>query len=53
MEPKTSPMSPPVGSPEVVALLTDLAEQMNFGQITPDAAAVQFRKEASEILANR
>lgn len=53
MEPKTSPMSPPVGSPEVVALLTDLAEQMNFGQIKPDAAAAQFRKEASEILANR
>lgn len=53
MEPKTSPMSPPVGSPEVVALLTDLAEQMNFGQIKPDAAAVQFRKEATEILASR
>ena len=53
MEPKTSPMSPPVGSPEVVALLTDLAEQMNFGQIKPDAAAAQFRKEANSILANR
>nr|WP_189026626.1 extracellular solute-binding protein [Paenibacillus albidus] len=53
MEPLTSPMSPPVGSPEVVALLTDLAEQMNFGQIKPEAAAAQFRKEASEILANR
>lgn len=53
MEPKTSPMSPPVGSPEVVALLTDLAEQMNFGQIKPDAAAARFRKEANEILANR
>ncbi|WP_036668159.1 ABC transporter substrate-binding protein [Paenibacillus sp. HW567] len=53
MEPKTSPMSPPVGSPEVVALLTDLAEQMNFGQIKPDAAAAQFRKEATEILASR
>lgn len=53
MEPKTSPMSPPVGSPEVVALLTDLAEQMNFGQIEPDAAAKQFRTEATEILANR
>ncbi|ASA26261.1 sugar ABC transporter substrate-binding protein [Paenibacillus donghaensis] len=53
MEPKTSPMSPPVGSPEVVALLTDLAEQMNFGQIEPDAAAAQFRKEASAILSSR
>lgn len=53
MEPKTSPMSPPVGSPEVVALLTDLAEQMNFGQIKPEAAAAQFRTEANEILANR
>lgn len=53
MEPKTSPMSPPVGSPEVVALLTDLAEQMNFGQIKPDAAAVQFRKEANAILESR
>ncbi|MCL6603574.1 MAG: extracellular solute-binding protein [Paenibacillus sp.] len=53
MEPVTSPMSPPVGSPEVVALLTDLAEQMNFGQIKPDAAAAQFRKEANSILANR
>ncbi|KGE16736.1 sugar ABC transporter substrate-binding protein [Paenibacillus wynnii] len=53
MEPVTSPMSPPVGSPEVVALLTDLAEQMNFGQIKPDTAAAQFRKEANSILANR
>ena len=53
MEPKTSQMSPPVGSPEVVALLTDLAEQMNFGQIKPADAAVQFRKEANDILANR
>ncbi|MEF2966043.1 sugar ABC transporter substrate-binding protein [Paenibacillus sp. M1] len=53
MEPKTSPMSPPVGSPEVVALLTDLAEQLNFGKIEPDAAAAQFRTEANAILANR
>lgn len=53
MEPKTSPMSPPVGSPEVVALLSDLAEQMNFGQIEPAAAAKQFREEANAILANR
>jgi multiple sugar transport system substrate-binding protein len=53
MEPKTSPMSPPTGSPEVVALLTDLAEQMNFGQIKPEEAAVQFREEANSILASR
>lgn len=53
MEPTTSPMSPPVGSPEVVALLSDLAEQMNFGQKKPEDAAAQFRKEANSILANR
>ncbi|WP_339315589.1 extracellular solute-binding protein [Paenibacillus sp. FSL R10-2734] len=53
MEPTTSPMSPPVGSPEVVALLTDLAEQMNFGKIEPAAAATQFRKEANSILSSR
>ncbi|MEK4879185.1 MULTISPECIES: ABC transporter substrate-binding protein [Paenibacillus] len=53
MEPTTSPMSPPVGSPEVVALLTDLAEQMNFGKIDPAAAAAQFRKEANSILSSR
>lgn len=53
MEPNTSPMSPPVGTPEVVALLTDLAEEMNFGQIEPAAAAAQFRKEASAILSSR
>ncbi|MEK5438258.1 sugar ABC transporter substrate-binding protein [Paenibacillus odorifer] len=53
MEPTTSPMSPPVGSPEVVALLTDLAEQMNFGKIDPAAAASQFRKEANAILSSR
>lgn len=53
MEPTTSPMSPPVGSPEVVALLTDLAEQMNFGKIAPAAAAAQFRKEANAILSSR
>jgi multiple sugar transport system substrate-binding protein len=53
MEPTTSPMSPPVGSPEVVALLTDLAEQMNFGKIDPAAAAAQFRKEANGILSSR
>ncbi|WP_449600848.1 extracellular solute-binding protein [Paenibacillus sp. Marseille-Q9583] len=53
METTTSPMSPPVGSPEVVALLTDLAEQMNFGKIDPAAAAAQFRKEANAILSSR
>ncbi|MEK5179109.1 extracellular solute-binding protein [Paenibacillus odorifer] len=53
MERTTSPMSPPVGSPEVVALLTDLAEQMNFGKIDPAAAAAQFRKEANSILSSR
>lgn len=53
MEPTTSPMSPPVGSPEVVALLTDLAEQMNFGKIDPAAAGAQFRKEANAILSSR
>lgn len=53
MEPTTSPMSPPVGSPEVVALLTDLAEQMNFGKIDSAAAAAQFRKEANAILSSR
>lgn len=53
MEPTTSPMSPPVGSPEVVALLTDLAEQMNFGKIDPAVAAAQFRKEANAILSSR
>jgi len=53
MEPTTSPMSPPVGMPEVVALLTDLAEQMNFGKIDPADAAAQFRKEANSILSSR
>ncbi|MDP4098305.1 sugar ABC transporter substrate-binding protein [Paenibacillus sp. P96] len=54
MEPKASPMSPPppVGSPEVIATLTDYVEQINFGQMTPEDAAAQFRADANSILSN-
>ncbi|MBE0341743.1 extracellular solute-binding protein [Paenibacillus sp. 28ISP30-2] len=54
MEPKASPMSPPppVGSPEVIATLTDYIEQVNFGQMKPEDAAVKFRADANAILAN-
>ncbi|MGN7454126.1 ABC transporter substrate-binding protein [Paenibacillus pasadenensis] len=53
MEPKASPMSPPppTGSPEVIAALADLIEELNFGRITPEQAAASFRKTASEVLA--
>ncbi|MGG6312555.1 extracellular solute-binding protein [Paenibacillus macerans] len=54
MEANSSPMSPapPVGSPEVIASLSDLVEQINFGQITAEDAAKKFREEANAILAN-
>ena len=54
MEPKASPMSPPppVGSPEIIAMLTDYVEQINFGQITAQEVAAKFRSEANAILAN-
>jgi multiple sugar transport system substrate-binding protein len=54
MEPKASPMSPPppVGSPEVIATLTDYIEQVNFGQMTAEDAAAKFRADANTILAN-
>lgn len=54
MESKSSPMSPapPVGSPEVIASLADLVEQINFGQIGAEEAAVKFRQEANAVLAN-
>lgn len=54
MEEKSSPMSPapPVGSPQVIASLADLVEQINYGQMTPEKAAAAFRQEANGILAN-
>ncbi|AWB46510.1 sugar ABC transporter substrate-binding protein [Paenibacillus sp. CAA11] len=54
MEPKASPMSPPppVGSPEVIATLTDYVEQINFGKMTPQDGAAKFRSDANSILSN-
>ncbi|MNP06291.1 putative ABC transporter substrate-binding protein YesO [compost metagenome] len=54
MEPKASPMSspPPVGSPEIIAMLTDYAEEINFGQTTAAEVAPKFREAANAILAN-
>lgn len=54
MEPKSSPMSspPPVGSPEIIAMLTDYAESINFGQTTAAEVAPKFREAANAILAN-
>ncbi|WP_438351656.1 ABC transporter substrate-binding protein [Paenibacillus sp. FA6] len=54
MEPKASPMSspPPVGSPEIIAMLTDYAEEINFGQKTAAEVAPKFREAANAILAN-
>lgn len=40
----------PIGAGEVIALLDDLAEQMNFGVLSPEDAAQQFREEATKIL---
>lgn len=52
MEPKASPMSPPppVGSPEVIASLTDIVEELNFGKITAEQAAKTFRDSANAVL---
>jgi multiple sugar transport system substrate-binding protein len=54
MEPKSSPMSPapPVGSPEIIAMLTDYVEEINFGQTTAAEVAPKFREAANAILAN-
>ncbi|WP_429373976.1 ABC transporter substrate-binding protein [Paenibacillus sp. DS2015] len=54
MEPHASPMSPPppVGSPEIIAMLTDYTEQINFGKATAKEVAPKFRAEANAILAN-
>jgi len=52
-ETNSSPMDPadPIGSAEVFASLTSLAEQMNYNKITPEDAAAKFRQEANAILA--
>lgn len=54
MELKASPMSPPppAGSPEVISTLADYVEQINFGQMSPEDAAVKFRSDANSILSN-
>lgn len=53
VEDNSSPMDPPdpAGTPEVTAVLRDLNDQLLFGRITPEAAAIQFRAKANDILA--
>jgi multiple sugar transport system substrate-binding protein len=41
----------PVGAVEVIKLLTDLSQQILYKKMTPEDAAVKFRKEATAILA--
>lgn len=51
-EAHSSKMDPPdpLGSSEVVKELETLTEQMYFGKISPEEAAVQFREKANSIL---
>lgn len=50
-EEHSSKMSPPapLGSAEINAALTDLTEQIKFGEIEPEEAAEKFRAEAQSI----
>ncbi|HEX7056778.1 MAG TPA: extracellular solute-binding protein [Bacilli bacterium] len=41
----------PIGTGEVIAALEDLTQQLNFGKITAEEAAKQFRTKANAILA--
>lgn len=40
----------PVGAGQVIDLIGNLSEQINYGQISPEDAAVQFRQQAENIL---
>src|SRR5699024_6077163 len=40
----------PVGAGQIIDLIDNLSEQMNYGQITPEDAAKQFRTQAEGIL---
>ncbi|MBS4208342.1 sugar ABC transporter substrate-binding protein [Bacillus sp. FJAT-50079] len=40
----------PVGAGQVIELLDNLSEQMNFGQLKPEEAAKEFRQQADSIL---
>ncbi|MBB3112447.1 multiple sugar transport system substrate-binding protein [Paenibacillus phyllosphaerae] len=53
VEQHSSPMDPldPPGSAEVTDVLRKLYDQLLFDTITPEFAAVEFRRKASEILA--
>ncbi|SFM51988.1 Bacterial extracellular solute-binding protein, partial [Gracilibacillus orientalis] len=55
VEDNSSPMgSPdPAGAGEIIELLTNLSEQMSYGQITPKEAATTFRSKAESILNNQ
>ncbi|SFM39746.1 multiple sugar transport system substrate-binding protein, partial [Gracilibacillus orientalis] len=54
VEENSTPMgSPdPSGAGEIIELLTNLSEQMSYGQITPEEAATSFRSQAEGILGN-
>ena len=41
----------PIGAGEVITLLTNLADQMAYGDLKPEDAAKQFRQQADSILA--
>jgi multiple sugar transport system substrate-binding protein len=52
-EGNSSPNDPPypIGSVEVMKVLTDMGEQVLYKKISVEDAAAKFRKEASAILA--
>ncbi|MFC4404885.1 ABC transporter substrate-binding protein [Gracilibacillus xinjiangensis] len=54
VENNSTPMgSPdPSGAGEIIELLTNLSEQMSYGEITPEDAATHFRTQAESILGN-
>ncbi|MBM7571024.1 ABC transporter substrate-binding protein [Aquibacillus albus] len=53
-EQNSSEMGPPdpSGAGEIIELLNNLSEQMNYGEISPEDAATNFRQQAESILAN-
>lgn len=53
-EQNSSPMgaADPAGAGEVIELLDTIAEQISYGQITPEDAATSFRSQAESMLAN-
>ncbi|WP_163536524.1 extracellular solute-binding protein [Gracilibacillus sp. YIM 98692] len=54
VEENSTPMGPadPSGAGEIISTLDNLAEQLSYGEITPEDAAQHFRTQAESILSN-